>query len=368
MKKYFKIFLWVLLAVAVIGTFMFLWQKSKAKPKEYQIETVTKQDTIESKTVITGTVEPRDEVLIKPQMNGIVAELLHEAGDVVQSGDVIARLTVVPEMIQLSQAESRVRMAEISYEQGKESYARSKDLFDKSVIALEEFEAAEANFAKIKEELSNAREAMEIVKKGASSRTAKQSNTLVRSTITGKILNVPVKVGNSVIQANTFNEGTTIASIADMNDLIFVGKIDETEVGRIRLGSPMRISVGALGKESFPATVEYLAPKGSIVNGAVLFEVKASVHIPSDRVIRAGYSANAEIVLEGAYGVPAVPEACIEFSGDSTFVQVVKAEKPLQTERRQVKTGVSNGSNIEIKSGLKVGEKVRGIEKTEEKK
>ena len=226
MKKYFKIFLWVLLAVAVIGTFMFLWQKSKAKPKEYQIETVTKQDTIENKTVITGTVEPRDEVLIKPQMNGIVAELLHEAGDVVQSGDVIARLTVVPEMIQLSQAESRVRMAEISYEQGKESYARSKDLFDKSVIALEEFEAAEANFAKIKEELSNAREAMEIVKKGASSRTAKQSNTLVRSTITGKILNVPVKVGNSVIQANTFNEGTTIASIADMNDLIFVGKRD----------------------------------------------------------------------------------------------------------------------------------------------
>lgn len=365
MKKYFKIFLWVLFGIAVIGTFVFLWQKSKVKPKEYQIESVSKQDSIESKTVITGTIEPRDEVLVKPQMNGIVAELLHEAGDIVQTGDVIAKLTVVPEMIQLSQAESRVRLAEISYEQGKEAYNRSKELFEKSVIAREEFETAEASYAKIKEELSNAREAMEIVKKGASSRTAKQSNTLVRSTVTGKILDVPVKVGNSVIQANTFNEGTTIAAVADMNDLIFVGKIDETEVGRVHLGSSMRISVGALGKETFPATVEYLSPKGKVENGAVLFEVKATVHIPSDRVIRAGYSANAEIVLEGAYGVLAVPEACIEFSNDSTFVHVVKSQDPFETERRSVKTGVSDGSNIQIKSGLKEGEKVRGIEKIE---
>lgn len=362
MKRIFKIIAWVLLALLVVLTFAFLWNKSKAKAKNYQIEEVVTQDSIESKTIITGTIEPRDEVLIKPQMSGIVAELMHKAGDFIQSGEVIARLTVVPEMVQLNSAESRVRLAEIAYNNGKETFGRDEKLFEKGVVAKEEFQKSQTEYARLKEELINAQEALEIVRKGVSSRMAKQSNTLVRSTVTGKILDLPIKVGNSVIQSNNFNDGTTIASVANMNELLFVGKVDETEVGRIRIGNPVRITVGALGTETFPATIEFIAPKGVVENGAILFQVKAAVQIPNEHNVRAGYSANADIVLDAAYDALALPEGCIEYSNDSTFVQVVKGSDTEAVERRAVKTGVSDGKVIEIKQGLKKGERVRGLE------
>ena len=228
-------------------------------------------------------------------------------------------------------------------------------------ISKEDYETSLANYKKAQEEAENAQDALEIIREGISRRSTSTSTTQVRSTITGMILDVPIKVGNSVIQSNTFNDGTTIASVADMNNMIFRGKVDETEVGRIHEGMPIKLTVGALDSRTFDATLEYVAPKGVEENGAVLFEIKAAVQMPEDAFIRAGYSANAEIVLKRATDVLTVPESCVEFSGDSTFVQIVKQEKPEQLfEKRAVTVGLSDGIKIEVKEGLSEGDKIRG--------
>lgn len=359
-KKILRIVFLVLVGAAVIGTFYFLWKKSQPVITVYEVVT-PKRDSVETKTVATGKVEPRDEVLIKPQMSGIISELLKEAGQMVKEGEIIAKIKVIPEMVQLNSAESRVRVAKISLEQIEATYKRDKELHDQGVIAKEEYETSLANYKKAQEEAENAQDALEIIREGISRRSASSSTTQVRSTITGMILDVPIKVGNSVIQSNTFNDGTTIASVADMNNMIFRGKVDETEVGRIHEGMPIKLTVGALGSRSFNALLEYVAPKGVEENGAVLFEIKAAVQMPEDAFIRAGYSANAEIVLKRATDVLTVPESCVEFSGDSTFVQIVKQEEPEQLfEKRPVTVGLSDGIKIEIKEGLAETDKIRG--------
>lgn len=359
-KKVLRIIFLVFVGVAVVGTFYFLWKKAQPVITLYELVTPAR-DTIETKTVATGKVEPRDEVLIKPQMSGIISELLKEAGQMVKEGEIIARIKVIPEMVQLNSAESRVRVAKINLEQISATFKRDKELHKQGVISKEDYETSLANYKKAQEEAENAQDALEIIREGISKRSAASSTTQVRSTITGMILDVPIKVGNSVIQSNTFNDGTTIATVADMSNMIFRGKVDETEVGCIHEGMPIKLTVGAMESRTFDAELEYVAPKGVEENGAVLFEVKAAVHMPGDAFIRAGYSANAEIVLKRAENVLSVPESCVEFSGDSTFVQVVKAEKPEQKfEKRAVKVGLSDGIKIEIKEGLAENEKVRG--------
>ena len=360
MKKIVRIVILVLIGLAVLGTFYFLWKKSRPVITMYEIVTPTK-DTLETKTVATGKVEPRDEVLIKPQMSGIISEVLKEAGQMVKAGEIIAKIKVIPEMVQLNSAESRVRVAKINLEQINETYKRDKQLFEQGVISKEDYQTSLANFKKAEEEVDNAQDALDIIREGISKKSAALSTTQVRSTITGMILDVPIKVGNSVIQSNTFNDGTTIAYVADMNDMIFKGKVDETEVGRIHEGMPIKLTVGALDSRVFDAMLEYVAPKGVEENGAVLFEIKAAAAIPEDAFIRAGYSANAEIVLKRAENVLTVPESTVEFKGDSAFVQIVKQEKPEQIfEKRFVKVGLSNGIRIEIQEGLTENDKIRG--------
>ena len=359
-KKILRIIFLVLVGAAVVGTFYFLWKKAQPVITMYEVVT-PKRDSVETKTVATGKVEPRDEVLIKPQMSGIISELLKEAGQMVKEGEIIAKIKVIPEMVQLNSAESRVRVAKISLEQIEATYKRDEDLHKQGVISKEDYETSLANYKKAQEEAENAQDALEIIREGISRKSASSSTTQVRSTITGMILDVPIKVGNSVIQSNTFNDGTTIASVADMNNMIFRGKVDETEVGRIHEGMPIKLTVGALDSRTFDAILEYVAPKGVEENGAVLFEIKAAVQMPEDAFIRAGYSANAEIVLKRATDVLTVPESCVEFSGDSTFVQIVKQEKPEQLfEKRAVTVGLSDGIKIEVKEGLAEGDKIRG--------
>lgn len=360
MKKVFRIVFLVLLGLAVIGTFYFLWKKSRPVITKYELVT-PKRDTIETKTVATGKVEPRDEVLIKPQMSGIISEVLKEAGQMVKEGEIIAKIKVIPEMVQLNSAESRVRVAKISLEQVTPAFNRNKQLFEQGVISKEEYETSLAEYKKAQEEADNAQDAMDIIREGISKKSAALSTTQVRSTINGMILDVPIKVGNSVIQSNTFNDGTTIATVADMSDMIFKGKVDETEVGRIHEGMPIKLTVGALDSRVFNAQLEYVAPKGVEENGAVLFEIKAAAEIPEDAFIRAGYSANAEIVLKHAENVLTVPESTVEFKGDSAFVQIVKQEEPEQVfEKQPVKVGLSDGIKIEIKEGLAESDKIRG--------
>ena len=363
MKKYLKITLLVVVAAIFIGTFIFLYQKSKPKTTVY--ETVTPEIAdLEKTTVATGKVEPRDEVLIKPQISGIISEVYKEAGQTIKQGEVIAKVKVIPELGQLNSAESRVRVAEISTAQAETDHERIKKLYNDKLISREDYEKSEVEIKKAREELQTAKDALEIIKEGITKNSASFSSTLIRSTIDGLILDVPIKVGNSVITSNTFNDGTTIATVANMNDLIFKGKIDETEVGRIHEGMPVKLTIGALQNLTFDAELEYISPKGVEENGANQFEIKAAVHAPDSVQIRSGYSANAEIVLQRAQKVLAVPEGIIEFSGDSTFVWVMTDSIPEQKfERRQIKTGMSDGIKLEIKEGLTGKEKVRASEK-----
>lgn len=360
MKKYYKLIVALIIALVFIGTFVFLYQKSQPKPVVYTIFEPAVGDITKS-TVITGKIEPRNEVNVKPQISGIITEIFKEAGQYVNEGEVIAKVKVIPDMGQLSSAQSRVRLAEINLNQAQIDYNRQKTLFDKGLVSSDEYEKVAQSFNQAKEEMSAAVDALEVVMNGVSKSNANQSSTLIRSTISGVILDIPVKVGNSVILSNTFNDGTTIASVANMNDLIFRGNIDETEVGMISEGMPVKITVGALQDLSFDAVLEYVSPKAIESNGSNHFEVKAAVKSVGEGKIRSGYSANAQIVLAQAKKVMTLPESAIEFVGDSTFVYVVegKGEKVSYT-RTPVKTGLSDGLNIEIKSGISKKQKVRG--------
>lgn len=357
MKKFFKIMTFVVLVVIFLGTFVFLYQKSKAKPVVYD-EVKPEITTIERTTVITGKIQPRDEVNIKPQINGIISELLKKAGDEVKAGDVIAKISVIPEMSSLSSAQSRIEIADINLKQEKTNFDRAKALYDKELISADEFDKAKQAYDQAKVEKNAAIDAFEIVKNGVSKSNASSSSTLVRSTVNGLILDIPVKVGNSVIQANAFNDGTTVATVADMNNLIFAGKVDETEVGKLAPGMKMKINIGAMQDMQFDAILEFIAPKSIEENGTNVFEIKAAVTVPKGSNIRSGYSANAEISLEKAENVLSIAESTVEFSGDSTFVYVKTGEQ--QYIKTPVKLGLSDGLKIEVKEGLDSTSVLRG--------
>ncbi len=356
MKKLGRILAIILVAGVFIGTFVYLFKRSQPKEIEYQELEASRGDVVKA-TVVTGKIQPRDEVNVKPQINGIVAEVYKKAGETVQQNEVIAKLKVIPDMGQLSSAQSRVRLSELNLEQAKVNYEREKALYDKQLVSADEFEKVRQTLQQAQEEQVIAQENLEIVRDGVSSSNKSGSTTLIRSTISGLILDVPVKVGNSVTMSNTFNDGTTIATVANMNDLIFDGNIDETEVGRLHIGLPVRITVGALQDLFFDAALEYISPKATESNGTNLFEIKASVTVPSDVTIRSGYSANAEIVLQEAKDVVTIPESAIQYEGDDTFVYIASADG---YDKRPVVTGLSDGVNIEVRSGLEPGDKVRG--------
>ena len=356
MKKFGKILMLVLVALLIAGTFVYLFKRSQPKETQYQELTPVMGDVVKS-TVITGKIQPRDEVNIKPQISGIISELYKQAGEPVKEGEVIAKVKVIPDMSSLSSAQSRVRLSEVNLKQARTNYQREKALYDQQLVSADEFDKIAQALHQAEEEYTSSKEALEIIRDGVSSSNKSGSSTLIRSTITGLILDVPVKVGNSVTMSNTFNDGTTIATVANMDDLIFDGDIDETEVGRLHPGLPVQITVGALQDVRLDAVLEYISPKAKESGGANLFEIKASVKVPSDVTIRSGYSANAEIVLQQAQDVLVIQESAIQFSGDSTFVYVGSAG---QYDKRPVVTGLSDGVNIEIKEGLALGEKVRG--------
>lgn len=360
MKKIFRILLWTLVGVLFIGTFVYLFINSRPKETRYEIVHPAMGD-IERSTILTGTIEPRDEIEIKPQVSGIISEINVEAGDMVKEGDVVARIKVIPDEGQLSSALSRIETAKINLEDARVKHERNTLLLDKKVISREEFEATATSLALAKAELEAARDAYSIVKEGVSRTNAKESNTLVRATITGLVLDVPVKVGSSVIQANTMNDGTTVATVADMNNLIFKGKVDETEVGQLKVNQPMEISIGALPDLNLDAVIENIAPKGTETNGANTFEIKAAIKVPDGQQLRAGYSANATVMLNSAAGVLTVPESVIEWAGDKTYVYVLTdSVKEQKFERTEVETGISDGINIQVKSGVTTSSGLRG--------
>lgn len=356
-----KTVLKAVLGIVILGVFgytiYFLYNKSKEEPIVYKTES-PQELAIVKKTVATGKVVPRKEIDIVPQVSGIIEKLYVEEGDKVKKGDLIAKIRIIPNMINLNNAESRVNRAEISLKNAKINYDRQKKLYEDGVIAISILDEYELSYKTAQEEVEAAKNNLELIKEGQVKGKGRETNTLVRSTVDGMVLNVPVEIGNSVIESNTFNPGTTIASIANMSDMVFEGKIDETEVGKIKEGMNLILTVGAIEDVTFDAVLEFIAPKGMEENGAIQFEIKANVQLKEDQFIRAGYSANADIVLEKTTKpVLAIQEGLIEFEGDTTYVEVEVG--PQQFEKRIIKTGLSDGINIEVKEGLKKDDKIK---------
>jgi len=356
MKKFFKI-LGIVVIIGIFGyTIYFLYEKSQTEPVVYETTSATVTNIIK-KTTATGSVVPRKEIEIKPVVSGILDELYIEEGNMVKKGDLLAKIRIIPNMINLNNAKSRVDVAKINLKDAKRNYERQLGLFEKGVIAKADYESYEVSYQNAREELETAEETLELIKEGQIKNSGAPTNTLVRSTIDGMVLNIPVEIGYQVIEANNFNAGTTIASIADMGEMIFEGNIDESEVGKISEGMPLILTIGALEDVTFDANLEHISPKGQEVNGAIQFEIKADVSLREDNFIRAGYSANADIVLDRADSVLAIPESLLVFEDDTVYVEVETTHQ--QFEKRYIETGLSDGITIEIISGLSKEDKIK---------
>ena len=363
MKKVGKIILFVIIGLILISTFWLLWESSRPETTVYEIFS-PEMGNVENTTTVTGNIEARNEINIKPEISGTIKAILKEVGENVTEGEVIATLNIIPDAGQLNAAESRLRMAYINMEQVSKEYKRQKMLYENDVISRNEYEITEAAYRKAQEEQENAQDALEIVKTGTARRSGQVNNTQVRSGASGTILEIPVKIGNKVIPSNAFNDGTTIATIANMKDLIFRGTIDESEVGKIYEGMRVSISVGAIPNETIDAVLEYIAPKGKKENGTVLYEIKAAIKAPKATLIRANYSANANIILDQAKDVIKIPESSIEFNKNGlTYVYALKnSNSKSQTfVKKQIEIGLSDGNNVEVKRGLSMTDKIRGV-------
>lgn len=355
-KKILRIALLVIILAVFAITIVYLYNKSKDKPVVFVTEQPFVTDIIQ-KTVATGSVVPREEIEIKPTVSGIVERIYVEPGEKVKQGDVIAKVRIIPDLVNLNNAESRLERARITFEDARINFERQEKLVKSGVIAQSEFQTAQMTFLSAKQEMESAEANLDLVREGATKKSGATTNTLIASTINGMILDVPIKVGSSVIEANNFNPGTTIASIANVGDMIFQGKVDETEVGKIRPGMPLLLMIGAIENDTFEAVLQYIAPKGVLENGAVQFEIKADVRLKENQFVRAGYSANANIVLQRADQVMAIRESLLQFDDDSTFVEVLVA--PDTYEKRMLKTGLSDGINVQVIEGLTKDDKIK---------
>ncbi|WKK66695.1 efflux RND transporter periplasmic adaptor subunit [Lutimonas zeaxanthinifaciens] len=358
MKKSVTVFILVFIIVTFAGAMYYLYSKNQEDPVVYQTEKPSVR-TIVNKTVATGSIIPLEEVLIKPNISGVIEEIYVEGGDVLKANDLIAKIKVIPNLATLNQAKNAIQTAEIALNDEKRRYNRQKNLFDKGVISKEEMERAEVTFKQAEQSYNAAKQNYDIVKTGSTKGLGSSANTLIRSTVSGMVLEMPVEVGNQVIQSNNFNEGTTIAALADVNRMIFEGKVDESEVGKIKEGYPLEITVGAIENATFDAVLDYIAPKGKLENGAIQFEIKGTLHKADTTFIRAGLSANASIILSRADSVLSIKEALVQFDETTKkpFVEVKTGEK--QFEKREIALGISDGLNVEVKEGLDENDEIK---------
>ncbi|MGK7397559.1 MAG: efflux RND transporter periplasmic adaptor subunit [Candidatus Cyclobacteriaceae bacterium M3_2C_046] len=355
MKKIFTFTIIIILVASFIGTGYFLYKKSEKPAEVYETEKPFVTNIIK-KTVATGSIVPRKEIEVKSQVSGVVEKLYVEAGEKVTSGQLIAKIKIIPDVVALNNAESSLNRARINFNNAERELNRQQQLFKEKVISEVEFNEFLLDYNLRKQELEAAENNLELVKEGASKKSGNVSN-LVHSTVDGMVLDVPVEEGDFVIETNTFNDGTTIAAVADMNEMIFEGKVDESEVGKIKEGMDLNLKVGAIENETFYAQLEYIAPKGVEEEGAIQFEIKAAINLNQDFFLRAGYSANADIVLDKRDSVLAIKESNLIFENDTTYVEVEVADQ--QFEKKQVKTGLSDGINIEVVEGVSKDDKLK---------
>ncbi|MGB5363538.1 MAG: efflux RND transporter periplasmic adaptor subunit [Aureibaculum sp.] len=351
--------------IALLAVLIWFGKKNSASPISYETEKPFKTNIV-NKTVATGKVTPLEEIEIKPQISGIIDKIFLEEGAQVKKGDLIAKVRVVPNEQALSSARGRVNSAQIQLGNAEISFNRNKALFDKGVISRSEFEAIELSFNQAKQDLQNAQNDYQIIRKGSAG-SGGAANTNIRAQISGTILEIPVKEGDQVIESNNFNAGTTIASIADMTKMIFEGKVDEAEVGKIKNGTVLEVSLGAIEKKKYPAKLNFIAPKGTEENGAVQFKIKGDLTLDDEFFVRAGYSANADIVLEKKDSVLSIKEGLLQFDKktEKPYVEVKTGDDTY--ERRDVELGISDGVNVEIISGVTDKDEIKIWNKTSKK-
>jgi HlyD family secretion protein len=372
MKRIGTIIVLALIVLSCVGGVYYLYQKNQEDPVTYATESASKGSIIK-KTVATGSIVPKEEILIKPNISGIIDEIFVEAGDVIKAGDLIAKVKVVPNVNSLSSAKNninsvrtQVETARLALESEKSIYNRQKGLFEKGVVSANEFDRAKLSYNQAQQRynqekvsLSGAQQTFDIVKTGTTRGLGASANTEIRATVSGMVLDIPVKTGNQVIESNNFNDGTTIATLANVDKMIFEGKVDESEVGKIKENLPLEITVGAIENKKFDAILDYIAPKGVSENGAIQFEIKGTLNILDTTFIRAGLSANASIILARADSVLTLKEALIQYD--------VKTQKPYveveignqDFERRDIELGISDGINVEVKSGITIDDAIK---------
>ncbi len=355
MKIVFRILMVLILVVSFVGTGYYLYMKSQKPAVTYETETPVYRDIIK-KTVATGSIVPRKEIDLKSQVSGVVEKIYVVPGQQVKDGAPVAKIRIIPNVVQLNNAQAELATAQINFKNSEKELERQKELYDDKVISELDYNQYVLQYSLKKEDLNSAENNLELIKEGASKRSGTASN-IVYATADGMILDVPVKEGTFVIETNTFNDGTTIASVANMSQMIFDGKVDESDVGKLKEGMDLQLNVGALDKDTFNAKLEYISPQGKEDNGAIQFEIKAAVKLQKGIFLRAGYSANADIVLDRRDSVLAIKESDITFDGDTTFVDVETA--PQVFEKRKIKTGLSDGINIEVLSGLTKNDKIK---------
>ncbi len=358
MKKAVTVIILGLIAVAFVGALYYLYKKNQEDPVVYATEQASTQ-TIVKKTVATGNIVPKEEVLIKPNISGIIDEIYIEAGDRIKAGDLIARIRVIPNVSSLQNAKDAVATARINLENEQKMYDRQKTLFEKGIISANEFDNAETSYKRAQQNFRSAGQNFEIVKTGTTRGIGSAANTLIRSTVEGMVLDVPVKTGNQVIESNNFNDGTTLATLADVNEMIFEGKVDESEVGKIRENLPLEVTVGAIENKIFNAVLSYIAPKGVEENGAIQFNIKGTLDKVDTTFIRAGLSANASIILAKAENVLAIKEALVQFDPKTQqpFVEILNGDQTFT--RRDIELGISDGIHVEVKNGVSKEDRIK---------
>jgi len=355
MKKFIMFGVLGLVALVFVGTIVFLYKKSQQPPVVYQVDQPIKT-TIIKKTVAIGKVIPRREIEVKSQVSGVVEKLFVVAGQTVKKGDIIAKITLRPNMLNVNSAESQVQTAKINLQNAEQEYNRQKSLYEQKLISASEFNKIQTTYGLQREAVNNAENALLLLKSGATKNSDKVSN-MIPATVDGMVLDVPNKEGAFIVESSTFQSGTSLATLADMNDMIFEGLVDESEVGKLREGMELVLNIGALQGKPFTAVLEYISPKGVTDQGTIKFTIRAAVKLNKELFLRSNYSANADIVLEKKENVLAVNERNLIIEDKATFVEVETA--PQKFDKREIKTGISDGINIEVVSGLKAEEKIK---------
>ena len=353
----------VLIALGLLFSIAYYIKTNSRSAITYETEQL-KYKTIEDKIVATGSVVPKDEVNIVPQISGIIQEIFVDEGDQVKAGDLLAKIKVIPNEQTLNSAEGRVKTTQIILQNSEKEYNRNKKLFEKGIISEQDFNSIELRYNQDKQSLENAKSDLQIIRLGSIGGSA-LTNTNVRSTISGTILQVPVKEGDQAIEANTFNPGTTIATVADLNKMIFEGRVDEGEVSKLKTGLPLKIEIGAIEDKVYDAKLTLIAPKGIEVAGAIQFQIEGEVYLDDEYIIRAGYSANATIVTQTKENVLAIDEYLLQFDNKTkeAFVEIEISDQNF--EKRQIEVGISDGVFAEVLSGVTINDKIKVWNKTE---